>query len=416
MTEMLEPSGVTGEQVSRAFAFTDEVVARYPGRVTGTAALHEAALRIREEFAKYCDPGSAKIEEFDVHPGSFLKYLPGLTVLYFAAAVLLYFNLPWPALAAIVLAVLAFTGQFLLYWHLLDPIFPKSRGYNIVGSIEPQGEVRQQVIVSAHHDAAYVFHLLARAPRLYFPLMRAGLAVMLFALLVCLTAALLSLFAIALPQWVSITLMALGVFVLPFLFFTTNKIVPGAGDNMIAVAIAGEVGRVFGAAKRPGQALLKHTRIVLASFDAEECGMRGARAFVSRHRQEMAAVKTYVLNMDTLYRLKDLNFFRADRNSMVKLSYPVAIECRDIARVMGYRATVSSMSPGGGHTDAAAFGEAGIAATNMCAMSYNRMKEYHPWVYHTPNDVSKYVERPLVAACIGIIREYILKKDKEPDK
>jgi hypothetical protein len=378
--------------------------------------LREAALRVRDEFAKYCDPGSAKIEEFDVHPGSFLKYLPGLTVLYFAAAVLLYFDLPWLALASVALAVLAFTGQFLLYWHMLDPIFPKRRGYNVVGSIEPRGEVRQQVIVSAHHDAAYVFHLLARAPRLYFPLMRAGLAVMLFALLVCLTVALLSLFAIALPQWVAIVLIAMGVFVLPFLFFTTNQIVPGAGDNMIAVAIAGEVGRIFGAAKRPGGGLVKHTRIVLASFDAEECGMRGARAYVKQHRQEMAALKTYVLNMDTLYRLKDLNFFRADRNSMVRLSYLMALECRDIARAMKYRATVSSMPPGGGHTDAAAFGEAGIEATNVCAMSYNRMKEYHPWVYHTPNDVSRYIERPLVAASIGIIREYILKKDREMDK
>jgi hypothetical protein len=101
---------------------------------------------------------------------------------------------------------------------------------------------------------------------------------------------------------------------------------------------------------------------------------------------------------------------------MVKLSYPVALECRDIARAMGYRATVSSMSPGGGHTDAAAFGEAGIAATNLCALSYNRMKEYHPWVYHTANDVSRYIERPLVAASIGIIREYILKKDAEQGK
>jgi hypothetical protein len=416
MAEMLEPAGVIEEQASRAFAFTDEVVERYPGRVTGTTALREAALRIREEFGKYCDAGSARIEEFDVHPGSFLKYLPGLTVLYFAAAVLLYFNLPWPALAAIALAVFAFTGQFLLYWRLLDPLFPKRRGYNVVAGIEPEGEVKQQVIVSAHHDAAYVFHLLARIPRLYFPLMRAGAAVMLLGLLACIAAAVSSLLAVALPQGVSIVLLALGVFVLPFLFFTTGQTVPGAGDNMMAVAIAGEVGRFFCAARPSGGGLLKNTRIVLASFDAEECGMRGARAFVKQHRAEMAAVKTYVLNMDTLYRLKDLNFFRADRNSMVRLSYLMALECRDIARAMGYRATVSGMPPGGGHTDAAAFGEAGIEATNLCAMSYNRMKEYHPWVYHTPNDVSKYVERPLVVACIGIIREYILKKDTEQDK
>jgi hypothetical protein len=408
MDEVLKKTGVSAEQVKRAFAFTDEVVEGYPGRVTGAEALHRASLWIREEFAGYCSPGTARIEEFTVHPGSFLKYLPALAILYFASAVLLWFNLPWPALACIALALLAFTGQFLLYWPLLDFLFPRKRGYNIVASIEPQGEVRRQVIISAHHDAAYVFHLLARMPRLYFPLMRAGAAVMVLELLACLAAAVMLFFSLAMPQWVTAVLLAMGVFVLPFLFFTSGQVVPGAGDNMIAVAIAGEVGRIFS-----GGGKLKHTRVVLASFDAEECGMRGARAFVRLHRHEMKELKTFVLNMDTLYRLKDLNFFRADRNSMVKLSYPMALECRDIARGMGLRATVSSMSPGGGHTDAAAFGEAGIEATNLCAMSYNRMKEYKPWVYHTPYDTSEHIEPPLVAACIGVIREYILKKDAE---
>lgn len=406
MDDVLAKAGVSREQVERAFKFTDDVVGAYPGRVTGSEPLRRASLWIREEFAGCCSPGTAGIEEFDVHPAAALKYLPGLAVLYFASSALLICGCTWAALGCMALAVFVFTGQFLLYWPLLDFLFPRRKGFNVVARIEPEGEVRQQVIVSAHHDAAYVFHLLARVPRLYFPLVRAGVAVMLLALLGCLAATILPLFSVAFPQWAAIVLLALGVFVLPFLFFTTGQVSPGAGDNMMAVAITGEVGRIFG-----GWGRLKHTRVVLASFDAEECGMRGARAFVNGHREEMTRLKTYVLNMDTLYRLKDLNFFRADRNSMVKLSHRMALECRDIARGMGLRATVSSMSPGGGHTDAAAFGEAGIEATNLCAMSYNRMKEYVRWVYHTAHDTSEYIEPALVAACIGIIREYIIRKD-----
>ena len=69
------------------------------------------------------------------------------------------------------------------------------------------------------------------------------------------------------------------------------------------------------------------------------------------------------------------------------------------------------MSFGGGSTDAAAFGEAGIEATNLAAMSFD-VKDYDQgWAYHTPNDTSKHIEPEAVEAALRIIREYILRKD-----
>jgi Zn-dependent M28 family amino/carboxypeptidase len=156
---------------------------------------------------------------------------------------------------------------------------------------------------------------------------------------------------------------------------------------------------------------LKHTRIILASFDAEEAGLRGARAYVRAHREEMLKTKTYVFNMDTLYQLKELGFLDCDLNSTVKLSHEMAQQCVDIAASLGYKAVISRMSPGGGSTDAAAFGEAGIEAINLAAMSFN-IKDYEKgFVYHTPNDVSKYIEPAVVEAALKIARVYILKMD-----
>jgi aminopeptidase YwaD len=208
-------------------------------------------------------------------------------------------------------------------------------------------------------------------------------------------------------------LICLGVFELPFLFFTTNQVVPGAGDNMIAVAIAGEIGKLFGEAKRAGHNPLKHTRLIIASFDAEECGIRGACAYVKAHREEMLKTKTLVLNMDTIYHLKSLNFFDADLNSTVKLSGEMARECIDIARSLGYAATVSRMSPGGGSTDAAAFGKAGIETTNLAAMSFMVTDYTGGWAYHTRNDMSNRIEPAAVKASLEIIREYVLRKDSQ---
>ncbi len=402
---------ITGPDVKRAFAFTDEVVEGYPGHLAGTESCHRVGRRVKQEFEKFCDDGSVKAEEFVIHPWSFLKYIPGLVVVYFICAVLLYFQYPWIAFAGLAVSLFVFIGQFLFYWHLLDPFFPARKGFNISGSIEPEGEVRQQVIVSAHHDAAYAFQILARLPKLYTPLLAGGVSLLVIALLVSLVAAVLSLFGIVLPQWIAIVLMICGVFEIPFLFFTTSEVVPGAGDNMIAVAIAAETGRLFGEAKRRGANPLKHTRIILASFDAEECGLRGARAYVRAHREDLMKTKTYVFNMDTLYQLKELGFLDCDLNSTVKLSHEMARQCVDIAASLGYKAAISRMSPGGGSTDAAAFGEAGIEAINLAAMSFN-IKDYEKgFVYHTPNDVSKYIEPAVVEATLKIAREYILKTD-----
>ncbi len=404
---------IAAVQVKRAFVFTDEVVENFPGRVAGSEAVHKAGLRISEEFAKYCDAGTVKVERFDIHPWSFLKYIPGLVVLYFACVALLLFApaLAWLAFAGLALGLFVFYGQFVRYWHLLDPLFPRRQAYNVYGSIEPSGEVKQQVVVSAHHDAAYVFHLLHRVPKYYALLINGGILFLVLGFLVSLVATVLLVFNILLPQWAAIALMIGGIFVLPLAFFTTGQVVPGAGDNMIAVAIASEIGGLFGNIKKSGGNALKHTRLIIASFDAEEAGLRGARAFIRAHREELLKTKTYVLNLDTLYKLKALSFLDKDLNSTVKLSHQLAQDCVDIAKDLGYPAIIGAMSFGGGSTDAAAFGEAGIEATNLAAMSFD-LKDYdRGWVYHTPNDVSKHIEPEAVEAALKIIREYILKKD-----
>ena len=139
MGDAMNLSEIGQQQVKDAFAFTDEVVEGYPKRLTGTEPCHKAGRRIKEEFEKFCDPGSVRIEEITTHPLSFLKYIPGMVVLYFASMAVLYFvpGLAWVSFAISALCLFVFYGQFLVYWHLLDPLFPKARGYNVYGSIEP---------------------------------------------------------------------------------------------------------------------------------------------------------------------------------------------------------------------------------------------------------------------------------------
>ena len=404
---------ITEAHVNHVFDFTDEVVERYPDRLAGTEACRNAADRIKEEFIKNCDADSVKVEDFTVHPQSFLKYIPGLVVLYFIGAVLLYFGFPLPALLVYGLAIFVFYAQFARYWQLLDPLFPKATGYNVYGSIEPEGEVRQRVVVSGHHDAAYVFQLLAHFPKYYARLINLGILFLLLGFLVALVGTVLILFSISLPVWVAVALIVGGVFLLPLAFFTTGEVSPAAGDNMIAVAVASETAKLFHAAKKAGKNPLRHTRIIVASFDAEEAGLRGARAFCKKHGEELLRTKTYVFNIDTLYKLEDLSLLVKDLNSTVKLSPAMAQDCIYIAESLGYTARISIMPFGAGSTDAAEFGKLGVEAVNMSGISFDISKFGEGLVYHTRNDVTKYIEPELVKASLEIIRDYILKKDSE---
>jgi aminopeptidase YwaD len=408
---------ITKAHVKRAFNFTDEVVEGYPNRLAGTEACKNAADRIKQEFTKSCDPGSVKVDDFTVHPKSFLKYIPALVVMYFIGAVLLFFRLPLTALIVYGLAIFMFYAQFVRYWELLDTYFPKATGYNVFGSIEPEGEVRQQVVVSAHHDAAYVFQLLAYAPKYYAGLINAGTLFLLLGFLVSLVGTILALFQVSVPGpvllWVPVALMIGGIFQLPLAFFTTREVSPAAGDDMIAVAVAGETARLFHRAKQTGKNPLKHTRLIVTSFDAEEAGLRGARAFCQKHGQELMGTKTYVFNIDTLYKLKDLYFLDKDLNGSIRLSRAMAQDCVDIAGALGYPARIAAMPFGAGSTDAAEFGKLGVEATNMAGISFDIKRFGEDLVYHTRDDVSESIEPELVEASLKIVRDYILKKDSQ---
>jgi aminopeptidase YwaD len=399
------------QQVKEAFAFTDEIVEGYPGRLAGSVSCQKAAQRIKAEFEKFCDAATVKDDQCDIHPQSLVKFVPVVAALYFVSMFLLYFvpSLAWVSFTVLALSQFAYYVQIGMHRHLLDPLFPRKDGYNVYGSIEPSGQVKQQIILSGHHDAAYVFHVRERLPKLYAPLRKAGSFLLVIAVLVSLAAAILPYFGIAFPQLVALVFLILGILIIPFFFLTTSQASPGAGDDMMAVSIAAGAGKLFSDAKKAGNNPLEHTRLIILSVDAEECGLRGSHAWVKRHLAELKATKTFVFNMDPIYKFKYIEFYDHDLSSEVKLSREMAQECVDIAAGLGFKAYIAPPRKGAA-TDAANYGLAGIEAIDLHAMS-SKESDLAGWVYHTRNDVSKYIEPEVVEAVLKIIRGYVLKKD-----
>ncbi|MGD0279849.1 MAG: M28 family peptidase [Smithella sp.] len=403
---------VTQENIDHVFKFTDSIVNGFPDRLTGSDSCLKAGKAIAEEFSRTCDKGSVKTEEFTLHPKSFLKYIRFEVVAYLLAVALVFLHEPGFALVLLLIGISLIVSQFVFYWELFDPLFPKATGMNVYASIEPEGEVKQQIIVCGHHDAAYVFHYLSFSTKYYPFMIAAGLAPLFISFFLIL---IMVIFGIA-PMWMKIVMAVMSVGVIPFWFFTTDEISPGAGDNMIATALANEAGKIFSGLKKEKRNPLQHTRLICCSVDAEESGLRGSRYFAKTHKKEMTDTKTYAFCIDTLYKADKLLFFNNDLNLTVDLSDRMANDLKDIATGLGYGAKVSKMPWGGGSTDAASFAQAGIEASCMLSFEIDITKLDANFVYHTAGDFSSAIEPRCVEQALNVIVEYVQKKDAEVSK
>jgi len=400
--------------VKDSLNLTQKIIDACGPRLTGTPETRKSAGMIGDELGKSCD--TTAVEEFDVHPGAFLGFLKISTVLYCISTVFLFFDFVLIAAAGYLLGGIIALSQFIFYWELFDPFYKKMKGYNVTGTIEPEGEVRQQIILTGHHDSAYEFRYFTHMPHLY----RIRAFIYIFSLIVPMLMTLVwavCRFGFAMePFYTDIlryTAMVLVPLAVPMYFYTGRKGTPGAGDNLIASAMVVKLAEIFGKAKAEGEGM-KHTRLIFLSVDAEEAGLRGSRAYVRRHRQEFVSMPTFNFNMDSIYMVDRIKFCISDINGLVRLSRDMAEECRSLAAELGYDSEFFAIYPGVGGTDAAEFAKAGVEATTLIAMPTDIEKE--TVVYHTPNDTVEHIEPEAVEAVLAIAMSYVNKKEHDACK
>jgi Zn-dependent M28 family amino/carboxypeptidase len=167
----------------------------------------------------------------------------------------------------------------------------------------------------------------------------------------------------------------------------------------------------FASPDQPGKSILDHTRLVFLSFDAEEAGVRGSRAWVRAHQTELAALPTTLFNIDSIYRAEDVQLMLSDLNSHVRLDRQLAQTCVDLAHAAGLKAGFGVMRFGGGATDAVNFAKAGVSATTLIAMSSQIVRD--GLVYHTMRDTVDAIEPAAVEACLTVAERlaYFLDRD-----
>jgi len=404
---------INSSDANDVLQFTGEIIDKFGPRLAGDPSTKKAADLLKDEFGKYCD--STELQEFDVNPKAFLGWIKLITVLYTISIILLWIDLPLIAAIWITIGIIIMVMEFFLYQEFVDVFWKKKKGYNVIGKIEPKGEVKQQIIISGHIDSAFIFNFFIYQPKLYSLRIIGGIGFIFLMFIVSWVWVILQAIsgtppAIGFTLTMKILFTVSIILVIQLFFFNSNKGTPGAGDNLVSVCIADKVEKKFSDLKKNGKGL-ENTRLVIAGWDAEECGLRGARAYVKKNLAEMKAIPTYNFNMDSIYILKDLFFLTTDINCSVKLSENMAKECKEISENLGYPAEMKPIEFLTGGTDAGEFGKFGIEATCLLAMPWGGNERYD--AYHTPKDVVSAIEPECVEAVLKIACEYISKKDKE---
>lgn len=395
----------TKEMQKEVFERVEQLIDTHGPRLAGTKESLDCADEIYNELMSFCD--RTKKEDFHVYKGAFLGWIRILVTSFILGVIALWFGYPMIALGLASISIIILTLQFFLYLPLLDRLYPKRKARNVFGIIEPTKEVKQQVIISGHHDSAHVFNFFIHQPNLYN--LRTTGSIFFVILMV-----LLSLFQLVFSEVYTFTkisnvILSLGVLlVIQMWFFSSKKAAPGAGDNLVASSIAITLGKYFKQQKNDGKGL-EHTRIIVASFDAEEEGLRGARAFAKVHHEHFIKTKTYLLNMDCLYDEKELFFLTSDLNDFVKLDESLANELVETAKKIGIKTRTQRQAFLTGGTDAAELAKKGCHATTLIGMPWTNQSR--SLVYHTPNDTLKHVSPKVVEDAISIYIRWIIEKD-----
>ncbi|HUW90111.1 MAG TPA: M28 family peptidase [Candidatus Nanopelagicaceae bacterium] len=387
----------------------------------------QSAEIIKKELEKTCD--DVALESFSCNPRAFLGFIK-IDILLVLTSFLAFFLIPlnltnyWGYLMTLIsfslnlISFLILWNEFFNYREFIDPLFKSKNSQNVVGRIHPKDEVKRILIFSGHHDSALEFNLLTRLKIGYPVLILLGISIMIIWLVTSLIIVLLilaNLFYYELFIVFILTLFIIGIPAFIGLFFFVSfgdkaNTVPGAVDNLSAVAIVLAVGKIL---KKNKEIVPKNTEIRLISFGCEEAGLRGAFRYVSAHFNELKKYEAECVNMDAIQSKDYISIIDFEPSTRTKHSDVMVRKLKEAAKSANIKVNESALGGSGktekiigqitGGTDATAFSKAGVKAANISAMDLKKMLQF----YHQPTDTFDKIEKEALERVLKICIAYI---------
>jgi len=356
-------------------------------------------------FAAEIEPACDRIdvETFTCSPKAFLGFFPFLVLGYIAGVVLFFFIPPLSLiLAALGIAVLFY--EVVRYKEFIDFLYPKREGKNVAGIARPSGEINRRVIVSAHFDSAYEFKVWYWFKGFSVPIMALAFAAPVLLLIFSLLRTVFDARAESgAAAWLilGIILIALCPVILPFIFFHTRDLVPGAMDDMAGVSVLAGLARYLQDARESGGFYPENTEVVLLGMSSEEAGLRGAKRYAARHRKEMLSLPTYCIFLDGIYDERFLAIIKREIWPGAKHDPYLVGLAEEVAGRNGFKHKIGVLPLGS--TDASAFSLEGIPAVSMMCVDNSRL----PPNYHTRHDTIEYIRPESLAICLQMVLDMI---------
>mgnify|MGYP001230997265 CR=1 FL=1 len=393
-----------GQLARLALSLTDSLIKAHGPRPTGSESALSTAEELKSGYQLFCD--ETGIDEETLHSEALHLPVSMVPFLYPIVLALLWVGLPLCASVIALLFLFFAYHQVICYKPVAEKLTKTTKGRNVWAAFQPKGETLHTIIFSAHHDSAGLSRFSKEEKWEYGKnvLLPVGCCLLLAveAVVQLLTEFVSGkIFAVGLPPVSLIIFLSLLTAVFPLVWrlrsLRSKEASPGAGDNLVSSAITVELSRYFNWKKRCGDEL-EHTRLIFVSFDGEEDGLLGSKAWFARHRDML--VDPIMLNFDCIYYADRLTFLEKDINGKQMLSEKLARRMVSIAKSMGYEAHSASIPFLAGGTDAASAAKCGIEATSLVAVGWG--DRTHPEVYHTSEDTIDHIEVKAVEEAISI--------------
>lgn len=284
---------------------------------------------------------------------------------------------------------------------VLEKFRKKEKGVNLEVRLEPRGKIVRTIILSAHHDSARLLTRKKHKSDLVLPLVALAYDGIISILLSIIEIAESRFFTFNLPGIASLIMILISMVLAGASYRLWNlyeeECSPGVGDNLSGEGVLLALHRYFSKLR------CESTRLIFTSFDAEEVGHQGARAYYDKLGLDYDTIN---INVDGLYGKDELCFLSLDGNGSVQLSSHLASELVHTAKSLGYPLKLGKLPFLGGSTDAMAASLKGYKATTLSGM--------HPDARtpgHTREDTLSSVEEETLRIAVEILVKYIQKID-----
>lgn len=376
------------------------IIQTYEKRSPGTRGEEQACEHYAEAMKK-CGCDRVEVEPYELHPNSFYGWIY-ITVSLVLAGIVLYFFAPVITVLFCLIGLFLALTQFGLYWEVVDKLFPKKTGHNMLALKKPTGTVERRILFNGHADAAWEWPVNYKLGGVGFEshaiIGFAGLFYyMIFACISCFKC---GAFGVPDESWL-IKVGLWGLLFVPFLIglfwlWNEKRVVDGANDNLTGCEMGVELMKQLA----ENGIDLEHTEIGVLVTGSEEAGLRGAKAFVEQHQGEFDDVPTFIYSFDTIHDPKQLMVNYRDLNGTVKADKDVSDLFMEAAENIGIFCKKGWVPPLGGATDSAAFAQGGFRATGVTGLSHV-LEDY----YHTRRDTYDNMNKQGIADCYAVTVE-----------